>query len=109
MGGANDAQDGQLDPTIQVVQDTVAFTSAAAFGDIEVALSVADDACDLDRDGFLDALISTIQEADDHALDLRPTLNEIGVGIHLAARAERAPTIATDHRQQPGPGHQEGP
>ncbi|TVR34754.1 MAG: hypothetical protein EA388_08365 [Nitriliruptor sp.] len=109
MTGGYGAHGGQFDPTIQVVQDAVAFTSAAAFGDDEVAMSVADEACDLDRDGFLDALISTIQalidEADDHGLDLRPALNEIGVGIHLAAQAEREPTIPTDHPQPPGHDH----
>lgn len=85
------------DPTVQVVQDAFAFTTAAVDGDSPNALTIASSGLDTDHDGFLDALVSVIQvladEAFDAGVDPRPALREVALGVHLAHLAE----LANDH------------
>jgi hypothetical protein len=85
---------GAVPPDVQVVHDAVAFATAAADGQVEVALAVGHDALALDRDGFLDALASTVATLADAACELGGdpgrTLRELGLGISIAAVAELA-------------------
>jgi hypothetical protein len=89
----------RVPPDVQVVQDAVAFATAAVDGDVEVALDIADEAVDLHREGFLDAVASTVATladvADEAGGDPAAALREVGFGIELAVLAElaaRAPT-----------------
>jgi hypothetical protein len=85
---------GALPSDVQVVQDAVAFATAAADGQAEVALVIGRDALALDRDGFLDALASTVTTLADVACetggDPSRALRELGLGISIAAVAELA-------------------
>jgi hypothetical protein len=93
-------------PDVQVVQDAVAFATAAVDGDVEVALAIGNEAVDLDRDGFLDALASTVATladvTDEAGGDPTAALREVGVGIELAVLAELAArSRAPDHSPSP--------
>jgi hypothetical protein len=85
---------GALPSDMQVVQDAVAFATASADGEVELALEIGRDALALDRDGFLDALASTVTTLADVACELGGdpgrTLRELGLGISVAAVAELA-------------------
>ncbi len=84
------------DPSIQVVHDALAVTTAAIDNDLEVAHDIARHALAVDAHGFLDALLTTIQvladEATEAGADPRQALREVGLGIHLAAFDEWGPS-----------------
>lgn len=83
------------DPTIQVVHDAVAFTTAAVHDQPAQAQRIAHRALVTDGIGFLDALITTVQamadEADEAGADIGALLRDLGMGIHLAAIDEVSP------------------
>lgn len=85
------------DPSIQVVHDALAVTTAAIDNDVEVAHDIARQALGVDAHGFLDALMATIQvladEATEAGADPRLALREVGLGIHLAALDEWGPPL----------------
>jgi hypothetical protein len=93
---------GAVPADMQVVQDAVAFATAAADGQVEVALTIAHDALSLDRDGFLDALASTMTTLADVACELGGdpgrALRELGLGISIATVAELAAGPPPDRR-----------
>jgi hypothetical protein len=92
---------GAVPADMQVVHDAVAFATAAADGQVEVALAIGRDALALDRDGFLDALASTVTTLADVACetggDPGRALRELGLGISIAAVAELAAQPPPEH------------
>jgi cobalamin biosynthesis protein CbiG len=84
------------DPSVQVVQDAIAFATAAVAGHAGAAHELADDALELDAPGFVDALVSVVrclaEELDEAGGDPGALLCDLGLGIQLAALAEQ------DHR-----------
>jgi hypothetical protein len=76
------------DPTIQVVKDAIAFSTAAVADHGPAALAIATSAIELDTEGFLDALTSVLQaladELDEAGGDSAVLLRDLGLGIELA-------------------------
>ena len=90
---------------VQVAQDAVAFATAAAGDQVEVALQIGRDALALDGNGFLDALASTVTTLADVACELggdpARTLRELGLGISIAVVAELADRAPPDRGADP--------
>jgi hypothetical protein len=97
------------DPSVQVVHDAIAFATAAINGDAAQVRTIVVDALAMDRDGFIDAVATTVavlaEEAEDHGADIRTVLREIGLGVHVAAMAEAhaARARAADERREQHP------
>lgn len=94
------------DPTIEVVHAAIGFATAAVHGDHDLGQDLARHALQLDPDGFLDAVMTTIEaiadEAQEAGIDTATHLREIGLGVHLAALDEqREPDHRTPRRPQP--------
>lgn len=95
------------DPTIEVVHAAIAFATAAIHGDAERGYRIARRALRQDLAGFLAAVMTTIQALSDEAaetgVDLTVHLQELGLGIHLAALAEQATTAPPEGHDHPAP------
>lgn len=94
----------QPDPTIEVVHAAIGFATAAVHGDYTRGHDLAWHALELDPDGFLDAVMTTIEAIADEAqhagADTATHLRELGLGIHLAALQEQR---ELDDQTPPGP------
>jgi hypothetical protein len=81
------------DPTIEVVHAAIGFATAAVHGDHALGHRLARHALELEPDGFLDAVMTTIEaiadEAQQAGADTATHLRELGLGIHLAALDEQ--------------------
>lgn len=95
----------QPDPTIEVVHAAIGFATAAVHGDHTLGHRLARHALELDPDGFLDAVMTTIEaiadEAEHAGGDTVTHLRELGLGIHLAALDEQR----EPHHRLPRPPH----
>lgn len=96
------------DPTVQVVYDAIAFATAAIVADVARVRSVTADAMATDEHGFIDALATTVaviaEEARDHGADVHLALQEVALGIHLAAIDESfQPVDRSDPARRPDP------
>lgn len=95
----------ERDPSVQVVHDAIAFTTAAIACDAAQIHRIAIDALATDPDGFVDALATTIamlaEEADEHGADLCTFLRDIALGVNVAAIAETSEPDHTDHTDHP--------
>jgi hypothetical protein len=93
-------------PDMQVVQDAIAFATAALDGDAYLALEIGLHALEIDDEEFLDALASTMSTLADVACEVggdpERALREVGLGIELAVLAELAPETAPDTPQSQG-------
>jgi hypothetical protein len=80
---------------VQAVHDALAFVTAAVAGDVGQVTAIAEDALATDRDGFVDALATTVAVVADEAelagADIPTALRDVALGIHLAGLAERPP------------------
>jgi hypothetical protein len=107
-------------PDLQVVQDAIAFATAALDGDAYLALEIGLHALELDHEEFLDALASTMSVladvADEVGGDPEQALREVGLGIELAVLAEladaapsaRTPPPHIPHDVRPNQGGSDG-
>jgi hypothetical protein len=83
------------DPTIQVVKDAIAFSTAAVIDHASAGMAVATSAIERDAEGFLDALVSVLQsladELDEAGGDSAALLRDLGLGVELAALLDPDP------------------